>query len=149
ERMYHSDEAKLFLEQNVSEAYKEAVETGLQLYELTKNKAYLAKAFNFAENSKASVLQADLHELELNHITGLPENILKEQNKLKANIAKLNLQVMQTTDSSTLETLQNSLRDQEIRLSSLQDQLDEDPKYYQQKFNNKEINVDSIQQKIL
>jgi CHAT domain-containing protein/Flp pilus assembly protein TadD len=149
ERMYHSDEAKLFLEQNVSEAYKEAVETGLQLYELTKEESYLAKSFNFAENSKASVLQADLHELELNNIVGLPESILKEQNILKANIARLNLALVQSNDSIQIQHLQNSLRDQEIRLSSLQAQLDKDPKYYQQKFYSKEINVDSIQKFIL
>ena len=149
EKMFHSDEARLFLEQNASEAYKEAVETGLQLYEITRDKLYLAKSFSFAENSKASVLQTDLHELELNHTGEIPENILKEQNKLKGNIAKLNAQLMQSTDSIEEQHLQSLLRDNEISLSSLQAQLDKNPRYYQQKFNNTEINVDSIQKSIL
>lgn len=149
EKMYHSDEAKLFLEQNVSSAYKEAVKTGLQLYELTKISMYLSAAFSLAENSKASVLQNDLHDLELNEISNVPAGLVKEQNTLQANISKLYLQVSQTADSTRLQNLQNNLRDQEIRLSLLQDKLDAEPGYYRLKFNNKQINVDSIQQKIL
>jgi CHAT domain-containing protein/Flp pilus assembly protein TadD len=146
ERMYHSDEAKLFLEQNVSEAYKEAVDTGLQLYEFTKEQKYLAQAFIFCENSKASVLQTDLHELELKDISHLPEVLLKEQNSLIASISTLNMQLAQVSDSASEQQIQNSLRDQEIKLSSLQDKLDQDPTYYQQKFNRKEIDIDSIQE---
>ena len=36
ERMYHSDESKLFLDQKSNPAYKEVIKTGLQLYELRR-----------------------------------------------------------------------------------------------------------------
>lgn len=149
EKMYHSDESKLFLEQNVSVAYKEAVKMAIQLFELTKDELYLKKAFNLAENSKASVLQTDLHDLELNNIIGLPQNLIREQNQLKANISKLNFQISQTTDTIAIEKLQNDLRDLEIQFSRLQDKLDNEPAYYQLKFTNKEVNIDTLQQKVL
>lgn len=149
ERMYHSDEAKLFLEQNVSYAYKEAVKTGLQLYELTKENFYLTRAFSLAESSKASVLQTDLHELELDEVADVPQNLVREQNNIKSTISGWNLQLTQTRDSAALQKLQNNLRDEEIRLSTLQNKLDELPGYSKLKFDNKPVSVDSIQHKIL
>ncbi|MBE7170761.1 MAG: CHAT domain-containing protein [Williamsia sp.] len=148
ERGYHSDDAKLFLEQNASQAYKESVETCLRLYALTKKKSYLTKAFNFTENSKASVLQTDLHELELNSMGSLPGSAIREQSRLRASIARLNLQINKTADSAS-GVLQDSLHSEEIRLSSLQDRLENEPGYYQQKFSTKEISVDSIRKAIL
>ncbi len=149
ERTYHSDEAKLFLEQNVSAAFKDAVKAGLQLFGITRNKMYLKQAFSLAENSKASILQTDLQEAELNEIAKLPNALVQEQKTLQTSIARFNFQLSETKDSLQLQKLNNALRDAEIKLSGLQEKIDDYPGYQQLKFSGKQVNTDSIQQKIL
>jgi CHAT domain-containing protein len=149
EKTFSSDEAKLFLGNNVNNAYKELVEIGIRLYDLSKNKIYLQKAFNYADNSKASVLQSSLHDLSLESIDGLPQGLLKEEKNLKALIAKLNIQLATITDNTQLAEMQQKINDLEIRLSLLQEKLDENPKYHQLKFDSRDISMEDLQQKIL
>ena len=149
EKTFNSDEAKLFLANNVSKAYKESVDLGLQLFDLSKNKIYLQQAFNFAEESKASILQESLHELSLESIEGIPQNLISEEKNVKAAIAKLNIQLSQKNDNTAASSIRKKMLDMEIQLSSSQAKLDESPKYQELKFNSRHIPIDSIQQNIL
>jgi len=148
EKTFNSDEAKLFLANNVGPAYKDVIDLCLRLYTLSKDKIYLHKAFNYAENSKASVLQASLRELSLESIAGLPQNLVRDEKNTKALIAKLNIQAAETNDSMIIAGIRRKITDLEISLSGLQEKLEENPKYNQLKFDTKDISLDSIQQKM-
>ncbi|MBS1600726.1 MAG: CHAT domain-containing protein [Bacteroidetes bacterium] len=149
EKTFNSDEAKLFLVNNVNAAYKDAIDLAIQLYDLTKNKFYLLKAFDYSENSKASVLLASLRELSLESVPGLPQTLIRDERNLKALIAKLSIQSAEAADSSLSNEIQNKITDLEIKLSGLQQKLDENPAYHQLKFDSRDISMDTVQEKIV
>jgi len=149
EKMYETEEARLFLKKNADTAYKEYVALGLQVYEQEKKQDDLQDLFSVIENSKASVLQTELHELELSGIPGLPQGLIQAQKKLKTELARLNISASQSgainADSST--TIKT--RELEIALSQMQERLNEDPKYQSLKFTSHQTKIDTIQQKLL
>jgi len=149
EKTFTSDEAKFFLGNTVDDAYKDVIDLALRLYELKKDKAYLDKAFSYAENSKASVLQSSLHELSLDSIEGLPHALIRQERNVKALITKLNIELGTTTDSIAAKRIQLLINDRAITLSTIQSKLDEDPRYHQLKFDSRSNSIDSLQKKIL
>ena len=131
ERSYGSDEAKLFLKNKTGPACQQAVSLALQLNQETKEKRYLDSAFLFAENYKASVLQAGLQQLQLEGISGLPAGLLANEKKYKSLLARLSVQ---QADSSEQTTLQQKQREAAIQLATVQQQLNENPAYHRLKF---------------
>ena len=149
EQMYNSDESRFFLKKNVDSVYKVTVDIGLQLYEASKDTAYLAKVLKYIEEAKASVLQADLHELELSSIEGLPKDLLKQEKQLKLSISKLSSTLSQNTDSTVNMQLVTQIRDKELQLSSVQAKLNDDPAYYKLKFSVPGVDIKTIQNDVI
>ena len=146
ERTYSSDDARLFLKNKVNPACGEAVAVALALYESSKDPAYMAAAFGYVENNKASVLQAGTQQLELSGIAGLPAALMEEEKKYKYLIARLSIQLSQVQDSTLLPVLQKKIRDTELLLSAVQDKLDDNAAYHLLKFNTREISLDKIKE---
>ncbi len=128
ERIYGSDESRLFLKKSVDAVYKAAVESGIELFEKTKDSGFLKKTFEYAENNKASVLQADVYGLALETVKGIPLDLLREEKRLKARLTALNL------SDTNGDSIQQQQKELEIALSRIQQQLDQDPVYYKLKF---------------
>lgn len=149
EKMYETEEARLFLKKNADTAYKEYVALGLQIYEQEKNEADLQDVFSVIENSKASVLQTELHELELSGIPGLPQGLIQAQKKLKTELARLNISASQSGRNSLDSSTTIKTRELEIALSQMQERLNEDPKYQSLKFTSRQTKIDTIQQNLL
>ncbi len=148
ERTYFSDDARLFLKAKVSPATQDAVDIALQLYEKTKDKAYINLAFGFVENNKATVLQAGLKNLELSSISGLPAGLVAEEKRLRTALAKLSIMSLRHFDSLTSAKLFEEIHELEISLASVQNKLDENPLYHRLKFGISVINTDSIRIKM-
>jgi len=148
EKTYFSDDARLFLKTKVNPATQDAVEVAIQLFKKTKDSRYRNAAFSFAENDKATVLQAGLKNLELTSIPGLPAGLVREEKKFRTLLAKLTLQAAQIKDSLLQAALRNKIHDIEVSLSSVQDKLDENPVYHGLKFYSSGIDMDSLQLKI-
>ncbi|MEI7736712.1 MAG: CHAT domain-containing protein, partial [Ferruginibacter sp.] len=149
ERFLDTDEARLFLKKNVEEAYGDAIQTAIDLYELTKKNEYLTDAFILSETNKASILELNRQQLQIEQIPEIPVELVHEENNIKANIATLTLQEASSTDSLKTATLQQSIAEYEIKLSKVQEQLNENPRYHQLRFNDETISVKSIQADIL
>jgi CHAT domain-containing protein len=145
ERTYSSDDARLFLKNKVNPACSEAVSLALELYNHTKDANYLSAAFNYAENNKASVLQAGLLQLELQDIAGLPAALINTEKKYKSLISRLTIQMAQVRDSTAGHSLQSRLRDAGLQLSATQDALEENPAYRRLKFDTKDISLEYTQ----
>lgn len=143
ERLYDSDESRLFLKKKADIAFHEMAALGLELHRKTGENAYLEKVFTLVENNKASVLQADLHDLELNTIKGLPADLIEAQRKIKSELARLLLQSEQGAEKSA------AIRDQEIALTRVLEKLDENPRYHQLKFANRQLSIRQIQDSLL
>jgi CHAT domain-containing protein len=145
EKMYFSDDARLFLKTRVNPATQEGVEAAIRLYYKTKDEQYKNIAFNFIESNKATVLQAGLKNLELSAIPGLPVNMIAEEKKYKAQLAKLQIEsaALEKNLRSTSE-LVAKIHDLEISLASIQDKLDENPVYHALKFSVSSVNLENI-----
>ena len=148
EKTYFSDDARLFLKTKVNPTTRDAVNVAIRLYVKTKEPKYIDKAFGFVENSKSTVLQAGLKNLELSYLPGLPANLVSEERNLKTLLARLSVQVSVLKDSSSQTSLQSKIHDIEIKLSGIQDKLDEYPFYHDLKYYSAGISLDSLKAKM-
>ncbi len=145
ERFLDTDEARLFLKENVESAYSGAVETAIIAYEVTDMKEYLEQAFVFSEASKASILQVNRQQLQIEQIPEIPQELVHEERNIKANIARLTLQAASIADSATIEQTQLQISNLEIKLSKVQEKLNENPRYNQLRYNSATVSVKQIQ----
>jgi CHAT domain-containing protein/Tfp pilus assembly protein PilF len=145
EKMYFSDDARLFLKNRVNPATQEGVGAAIRLYDKTKDEHYKNVAFNFIESNKASVLQAGLKNLELSAIPGLPISLIAQEKRYKTQLAKLEIESagMQRNLLSTNE-LDLKIHDLEISLASIQDKLDENPVYHALKFSGSSVDLENV-----
>jgi CHAT domain-containing protein/Tfp pilus assembly protein PilF len=148
EKTYFSDDARLFLKTRVNPATRNAVDVAIRLYEKTKAPKYIDAAFGFVENNKSTVLQTGLKNLELSSLPGLPANLVSEEKKLKTLLARLSIQASLLKDSISQVVLQLKIHDTEIKLSGIQDKLDEYPLYHDLKYYNSGINLDSLKARL-
>jgi len=149
ERFLDTDEARLFLKKNVEDAYATAIQTAIDVYELTKNEDYLRDAFTLSETNKASILELNRQQLQIEQIPEIPQALVHEESNIKANIATLTLQAAGNTDSSKTASLQQNIAEYEIKLSKIQEQLNENPRYHQLRYNDEPLSVKKIQTDIL
>ncbi|MEP7238712.1 MAG: tetratricopeptide repeat protein, partial [Ferruginibacter sp.] len=136
ERFLDTDEARQFLKENVEDAYSGAVETAINAFEVTGKKEYLEQAFVFSEASKASILQVNRQQLQIEQIPEIPQELVHEERNIKANIARLILQAAAIADSFTIEQTQLQISNLEIKLSKVQEKLNENPRYNQLRYNS-------------
>jgi CHAT domain-containing protein/Tfp pilus assembly protein PilF len=148
EKSYFSDDARLFLKTKVNPATRDAVNVAIRLYKKTKDPKYINTAFDFVENNKSTVLQTGLKNLELSSLPGLPANLVSEEKKYKTLLARLSIQVSLLKDSISQVTLRAKIHDTEIKLSGVQDKLDEYPLYHDLKYYNVSIDLDSLKERL-
>jgi CHAT domain-containing protein/tetratricopeptide (TPR) repeat protein len=134
ERTYESDEARLFLNKIKYNVHDKPIRISLQLYGITKNKMYLEEAYNFDQQNKASILSLNVQEQALKSQQGFNSNLFEEEAKVKTAITRLSLKAAQVADSSQLQKINASIRDNEIQLGKLQEKMNELPGYRAQKF---------------
>jgi CHAT domain-containing protein len=149
ERMYNSDEAKLFLVKKVDNAYSAAVDLGMQLYAFQKDPVWLEKVFGYMEENKSSVLQADMGVPEPDLADPHTRDMLHEERRLQATVTQLNIRLSSTGDSQAYDRIRDNMRDLEIRISGLQERLEDSPEYYRLKFNAGGIHIAEIRDKLL
>ena len=148
EKTYFSDDARLFLKNKVNPATQDAVDVAILLFEKTNDRQYINEAFGFAENNKATVLQAGLKNLELSSIPELPAGLVAEEKRLRTALAKMSIQSGLPKDSLSSARVQEEIHNLEVSLATVQDKLDENPLYHQLKFGTTVVNMDSIQNRM-
>ena len=144
ERFLETDEARLFLKKNVEDAYAGAVETAINAYQVTSKKEYLQQAFIFGEASKATILQVNRQQLQIEQIPEIPKGLVHEERNIKAGIARLTLQAANADSAGLLQT-QQAISNLEIKLSKVQEKLNDNPRYNQLRYNNEALSVKEIQ----
>ncbi|HZZ76262.1 MAG TPA: CHAT domain-containing protein, partial [Puia sp.] len=144
EKTYFSDDARLFLKTKVNPATRDAVNIAIRLYDISKDPKYINTAFGFVENNKATVLQTGLKNLELSALPGLPLNLVSDEKRYKSILARLTIQSTLLKDSLSQIALQSEIHNTEIKLSAVQDKLDEYPLYHNLKYYNTAIDLDKL-----
>jgi CHAT domain-containing protein len=148
-KSYDSDDAKLFFNKTIFPVYEEAMGVTFQLFQQTHDRTYLTTAFAFSEASKAAVLAESLRDVDIKKIPGIPDSLLTQERQLKRNLTAWNLRLVDEKDSVQKVTLQNRIRDDEIRLAQLLKEFEKNPQYYRLKYDTGSVDVAALQQNTL
>lgn len=105
----------------------------------------LEQVYRFAENSRTSSLRDQLDE-RISRYAGIPDSLLRRERKWKAEISRLNAQLMEFPDSS-------GLRSQLLELEALFDDYVETltsiyPKYYELRYSSRIFPLESVQDQL-
>ncbi len=149
EKTYESDEARIFLNQKRHISHQQPIEICIRLFQLTGKNLYLEQAFFFDERNKASVLSLGLSDAALKKAGNLPAPLVAEEINCKELINQLSLKASGTNDSISLASLLAQIREQEIKLESINKQFDNYPAYHELKFANNTIAVADLQKEVI
>ncbi|NIR51261.1 MAG: tetratricopeptide repeat protein, partial [candidate division Zixibacteria bacterium] len=132
--------AKLHLQTKLAEVVEQAINSAQQLYDITGNRAYLVRAFEFNERGKSVLLRLALQQSEAKSFSGIDDEILQEEEELSHQIAALEVSVarekqQQEPDKekiSELEAEYHQLKSEhEFLLADLEQNY---PRYYELKY---------------
>lgn len=143
-----NEQDKLRLGKAAKEVYENGIQLSLNLSEGSFNKKkYLAKAFEFCERSKSSVLLEAITESKAKEFAGIPGEMLNLEDSLKEEIAFIEQELASTEEDNP--QLKDLLFSYQNRYRSFIEQLEtEYPNYYQLKYNPQISQIEDIQQKL-
>lgn len=127
EKTYDSDEARLFLSKIKYTVHSKPIDICVELYEFTKKRIYLEDAYLLDQQNKASILAINIQENDLRSKSSGANTLINKQSQLKTSITRLTLKAAQATDSLSLLSINNTIRNNEIALSKLKEKLNENP----------------------
>lgn len=147
EKTYNSDEARLFLGKIKYTVHSKPIEIALLLYELSKQEKYFEAAYLFDQQNKASALALTIRENELRANLGNTDQLVQKESILKTAITRLSLKAS-NADSIELVKINSEVREMEIQLGKLQEQLNKEPEAVQNRSLNQIPPVDELQNKL-
>ncbi|MBN1349707.1 CHAT domain-containing protein [candidate division KSB1 bacterium] len=111
---YQAELSKLFLGEEATGIFENAIETAFELYEKTGENSYKETAFMFAEKSKSAVLLESLQESKARQFAGIDDSLLEVEKTLKIDLVD--------TDTQIQKELQKQAKGDSLRIRQLQDQ---------------------------
>ncbi len=151
---FKNEESKYFLTQNQESTFYEAIRISFKLYNQTKKKEYIDRAFEFSERSKSSNLLASVKEIKAKEFGGIPDSLLKRENYLKSNSATYASMLYEENHSEKPDPQKVNLYSDKIfkydeEHSKLIDLFEKSyPSYYALKYENKICGISEIQSKL-
>jgi hypothetical protein len=76
------------------------MEVSCKAYELTRDNAYFMKAFAFMEKSKANILLDQVYEVRARQFSGIPDNMLERELRLKGELSLSKDRLLKTSNSA-------------------------------------------------
>jgi CHAT domain-containing protein/Tfp pilus assembly protein PilF len=122
ERSYDSDEARLFLNNIKYGVHSKPIDISLLLYEQTKDDVYLEQAWQFDQKNKGSILSYNVYENELRTKDSVQAQT-NQRRRTRSAITRLSLKAARETDAEKLKDIGNSIRDLEIELGKIQENI--------------------------
>ena len=127
EQTYNSDEARLFIGKIKHDVHNRPIDIGIQLFKLTKNKEFLEQVYLFDQRNKASVLALNNTLQQINESSAGKDPLFIRRASIQSSITRLSLRSESIRDSSTLNSLAISIRDLEIELGKVNEEINADP----------------------
>ena len=148
-QQFEAQGSKSFLATRVWWVFESAIKSCLELYEATGEEKYQQYAFQFAEKSKAVLIQDAVSESLAQQQVDVPDSLLDEEHELKVDITYIENELFQAErkkkeeKASELRTKLLAKRE-ELRLFALR-LKEEYPNYHELKYNQTLANVGAIQ----
>lgn len=151
---YQDEESKLLISDLSNSTFQKTVDVGIKIYKATNDFNYLSEAFRYADKSKSAVLIRSIHEVESQHFTHIPKNILDLEKKLKLNVSTFRRLIYEQRQKSQpnenmIKSWESKVFENTVRIDSLANILEkEHPDYYKLKYTEPSINVAEIQKSL-
>jgi CHAT domain-containing protein len=151
-RLTHTDKVRLGVYN--TKVYEGAINTCLELYSITKDKAYQIQAFHFSERNKSMIMGEILSEAVIKNSGILPHELVDFEAELKAEITNLQSEIQKIKssnkkDADVLKEFEDKLFKLNLKSDSIRAKLEHDyPKYYQLKYQSAAIEVGELQKLI-
>lgn len=154
-RNYQDNSSKELLAANTRELYSGAVAAGYEIYQLSRDDAYLDLVFHYAEKTKSLLVLEKIHDLYAKSFYGIPESVVERERELLQNIEFYVNRIRQfregiPVEQDVMENWENTLfelrREQRVLLNKIKHEY---PSYYQLKHDLSAATPDAIQEKIL
>lgn len=151
---YQDEESKLLISDLSNSTFQKTVDVGIKIYKATNDFNYLSEAFRYADKSKSAVLIRSIHDVESQHFTHIPENILTLEKKLKLNVSTFRRLIYEEKQNSQpnenmIKSWESKVFENTVRIDSLANILEkEHPDYYKLKYTEPSINVADIQKSL-
>lgn len=137
--------------------YEGAIKTALKLNHLTTKSFYIDLAFNYAEQSKAALLQESIDEKTAKNYGSIPDSLLARERNLRVDLAYFKKAIAEEKRKPSAEIKQDRIEEWEEKLFAtntsyyklielLEGQF---PKYHRLKYQSQYATIEDIQTKIL
>lgn len=144
--------SKSKLAQHTWWVFEAAIKGSMDLYQATGDRKYLVSAFQFAEKSKAILMQDAMNSTLAGQQVGIPQNLQNQEHQLKLDISQLENNLYQAEKKNKTERaakLRSELlkKREDLRLFGIS--LEEEyPAYHQIKFKRKETDLIQLQESL-
>lgn len=121
---YHSEETKLFLNENAHDFYTEAIGIAYRLFERNQQEKYLGSAFFFFEKSKATALLDELKAKEVKGTFAIPEGTIVALNEIRTELNFMDQLLIKEQKKEVLDPLKQRTRNsRKLRLTQRRDSI--------------------------
>lgn len=144
---YSNESSKLELYEYLQPVVEGGVQAWLSMGQATGAPDYVEKAFLFAERAKAAVMAEALYNQQIQHISGIPDSILEQENQLQQHIVEAETAVYESPETDSLQTELSTLKlDREQLKSDIQKRF---PRYFSLKYAfSKQISLSQIRERL-
>ncbi|MEZ5024740.1 MAG: CHAT domain-containing tetratricopeptide repeat protein [Chitinophagales bacterium] len=129
----------------------DAIEMGVgisyKLYNDKKSDALKEQVFKYAEMGRSALLRDLIDDYKIKSFAGIPDSLLKKEERLKLVLSDLNQQLMEQPNN--LELRQELFAQKEAFNRHIENLVEINPHYYNLKFNNQVASIDQIKNEIL
>lgn len=151
-RGHRAEGSKLFLAERGADVYDRAIRAAFALHGQTGEPRYAEAAFRFAEKSKSAILLDALFQAEAERFAGIPDAVLAEERKLRAELAFYERALAEEqsrggdADAAKLALFQDQSFERKRAYDALLERLETQyPKYYSLKYRTRAVDPAEVQ----
>lgn len=144
---YLSEENKLVLFRLGADVlFDMSIDFAYEMYQQTKDYAYIEEAFFYSERSKSTLLTNSLRSEESKSLEELPAKLIKEEDYHKAALKRLQREQLEAATKIEKERIQKSINDLNLHIEHFKDKIKKDyPEYYEYRYSVQLSTIKEIQ----
>ncbi|MCH2043426.1 MAG: CHAT domain-containing protein [Saprospiraceae bacterium] len=150
-KSHRNEGAKYTLSELAQRFGQQAVLTCERLYKEDPKEQYMEASFIYAERAKANTLLEYIHDLKARKIAGVPDSIIRQENKLKIQVSYYEKEIFyekkrgKYKDTLKLKNLRTKLNEAKISHSNAIRTMEKDfPSYHKLKYDYNTANLTQI-----
>lgn len=151
---YQDEESKLMVSDETKFTYQMTVDVAVKLYQQTKDETYLSEAFTFSDKAKSAVLINSMHDVEAQHFSKVPSDILSLEKELKLKISTFRRFIFEEQqkpepNAGIISNWESRVFEFTVRYDSLVGILEKNyPDYYAIKYTEPSVSIKAVQQSL-